>query len=104
MFPREFLFTQIDVLKTSCNNGSNLCSEVFLSTIKSSRKIHVSLCYRADFRPLVPEFSEERFSLLWYKTLHSEVVWTKDNAGKSEFAPSLVWLITYKKYFDVKTP
>ena len=37
----------------------------------------------------------DRFSLLWYKTLHSEVVWTEENAGKSEFTIFATWLINF---------
>ena len=43
-----------------------------------------------DFRSLV-------FALLWYKTLYSEVVWTKENAGKSGFTLFAAWLITLPK-------
>ena len=39
-----------------------------------------------SFSPLSLSFLESDFALLWYKTLYSEVAWTEENAGKSEFA------------------
>ena len=38
-------------------------------------------------------FLESDFALLWYKTLHSEVAWTEENAGKSEVTLFAAWLI-----------
>ena len=42
-------------------------------------------------------FLENNFALLWYKTLHSEVAWTEENAGKSEFILFAAWCITLYK-------
>ena len=49
------------------------------------------------FAPSFLSFLESNFALLWYKTLHSEVVWTKENAGKSELRLFADWLITLHK-------
>ena len=49
------------------------------------------------FAPSFLSFLENDFALLWYKTLHSEVVWTKENAGKSGFTLFAAWLITLPK-------
>ena len=42
-------------------------------------------------------FLESNFVLLWYETLQSEVAWTEENAGKSEFTIFAAWLITLHK-------
>ena len=38
-----------------------------------------------SFPPSSLRFLESDFALLWYKILYSEVAWTEENAGKSEF-------------------
>ena len=55
------------------------------------------LCHREDFRPSFLGFLESDFALLRYKTLYSEVAWTEENAGKSEFTLFASWLITLHK-------
>ena len=47
-----------------------------------------------SFVPSFLSFLESDFALLWYKTLHSEVAWTEENAGKSKFTLFAAWLIT----------
>ena len=47
-----------------------------------------------SFVPSFLSFLESDFALLWYKTLHSEVAWTEENAGKSGFTLFAAWLIT----------
>ena len=49
--------------------------------------------------PSFLSFLENDFALLWYKTLHSESVWTEENAGKAEFTLFAAWLITLHKVF-----
>ena len=49
------------------------------------------------FAPSFLIFLESDFVLLWYETLHSEVTWTQENAGKSEFTLFATWLITLNK-------
>ena len=47
--------------------------------------------------PLFLSYLESDFVLLWYETLHSDVVWTEEKAGKSEFTLFAAWLITLHK-------
>ena len=49
------------------------------------------------FGPSFLIFLESDFALLWCETLHSEVAWTEENAGKSEFTLFAAWLITLHK-------
>ena len=67
--------------------------------IKILESTYEWICHRAGFHSLVPDFSESDFVLLWYETLHSEVAWTEENAGKSEFTLFTAWLITLHKVF-----
>ena len=46
-----------------------------------------------SFAPSFLSFLESDFVLLWCKTLHSEVAWTEENTGKSEFTLFATWLI-----------
>ena len=54
--------------------------------------IYYFLSVTGDFYFLVPEFFGELSSLLWYKTLHSEVFWTEVNSGNSKFTLFAAWL------------
>ena len=47
-----------------------------------------------SFAPSFLSFLESDFAILWYKTLHTEVAWTEENAGKSKFTLFAAWLIT----------
>ena len=86
------------------NPGAILLATTFLC-------ISPFLCWKTYYTVILPEvdmsewtfapsflsFLESNFALLWYKTLHSEVVWTEQNAGKSEFTLFADWLITLHK-------
>ena len=66
----------------------------FVGTIaRNAQKVNFSFwCHRELFRS-IESFLESHFTLLWYKTLHSEVPWTEENTGKSEFTLFVTWLI-----------
>ena len=60
----------------------------FVGTIaQNAQKISFSFCS-------LESFLESDFALLWYKAFHSDVAWTEENTGKSEFTLFVTWLIT----------
>ena len=52
---------------------------------------------RVLFSHSLLNFLERDFALPWHKTLHSEVAWTEENAGKAEFTLFEAWLITLQR-------
>ena len=52
---------------------------------------------RVLFSHSLLNFLENDFALPWHKTLHSEVAWTEENAGKAEFTLFEAWLITLQR-------
>ena len=78
--------------------SSNFCSD---AVIANSEQIpHIVLVFLSQSGLSLPcswVFLESDFVLLWYKTLHSEVAWTGENAGKSEFTLLAAWLIILHK-------
>ena len=55
------------------------------------------LFHTVHFHSFLAEFSGEQLFLRLYKTHHIEVVWTKENAGNSEFTLFAAWLIPLYK-------
>ena len=66
----------------------------FKVVLKKGRPVNCPCVTERYFAPSLLGFLDSDFALLWYKTLHSEVAWTEENAGKSGFTLFAAWLIT----------
>ena len=72
----------------------NGCLQIFFRWNKEYSEAYIT---EWIFALLFLSFLESDFVLLWYKTLHSEVVWTEENTDKSESTLFAALLITVHK-------